>query len=298
MSKISLATVTPVYSGKDFLPELVSKIELLRNKWAEDDAPVELVEAIFVNDSSADGSYAILQELSESKKWLRVINLSRNFGQHQATVAGILHSSADWVVTLDEDLQHKPEYIDKMLVCAASSEHDVVYASAEGGAHGNTYRDKSSRLFKKAVSLITGNSHIDKFNSFRLIRGPIARAASSICSHGPYFDVALCWFTDRVESVELPLRDVRFIKSRDSGYTFRKLLSHAKRMIVSSEVKVIRLGASIGLLAVLVSLIFSFRTLFLKLLDPGSIPVQGWTSLFLVSLFFGGLLALMLGTFL
>jgi hypothetical protein len=60
-------------------------------------------------------------------------------------------------------------------------------------------------------------------------------------------------------------------------------------------VKVIRLGASIGLLAVLVSLIFSFRTLFLKLLDPGSIPVQGWTSLFLVSLFFGGLLALMLG---
>ena len=298
MQKIRLTTVTPVYSGEKFLPELIGRLEHLRSEWQTSEAPVELVEAIFVNDASQDDSLKVLYELQETMSWLRVINLSRNYGQHQATVAGILHSSGDWVATLDEDLQHDPFLIEQLLAHAVSSAGDIVYANAEAGAHRNIFRDQSSALFKRLVALLTGNRHIGKFNSFRLVRAPIARAASSICSHGTYFDIALCWFTDRVEAVQLPLKDTRFIDSGKSGYTFRKLLSHAKRMVVSSEVKVVRLGAGIGLAALLVALLLAIRTLGIKLIDPGAIPVQGWTSLFLVSLFFGGLLALMMGVML
>ena len=295
MKKVLLTTVTPIYAGREYLPELVDRLERLRSDWQQDKAPVELYEAIFVDDASQDGSLDTLYELQESRNWLRVISLSRNFGQHQATVAGILHSSGDWVATLDEDLQHDPRFIVELLAKAIESTGDIVYALAETAVHKSVYRDLSSKLFKKIVSLLTGNHHIEKFNSFRLVRAPVARAASSICSHGTYFDIALCWFTDRVQAVSLPLKDNRYAESRKSGYTFRKLLSHARRLVISSEVKVIRLGTSIGLFAMLVALLLAARTLTLKLLDPGAIPIQGWTSLFLVSLFFGGLLALMMG---
>ncbi len=295
MEKIRLSTVTPVYAGKETLADLISRIEELQNDWREKKAPMELIEAIFVNDASRDGSLEELYRLAKSKEWIRVINLSRNFGQHQATVAGILHSSGDWVITLDEDLQHDPQLVDGLLELAVTRKSDVVYANSNGRVHNHIMRDLSSRMFKKAVSIITGNRHVEKFSSFRLIRGSIARAASSICSHGPYFDVALCWFTDRVSSVNLLIKDIRYIESRKSGYTYRKLFSHAKRLIVSSEVKVLRLGAGIGLTALLFALILALKTLAVKVFNPGAIPVQGWTSLFLVSLFFGGLLAFMLG---
>ena len=69
-------------------------------------------------------------------------------------------------------------------------------------------------------------------------------------------------------------------------------------MVVSSEVKVVRLGAGIGFMAMMAALLLALKTLGTKLLDPGAIPVQGWTSLFLALLFFGGLLALMMGVML
>lgn len=295
MNKLSLTTVTPVYRGKDYLADLVAKIEEIRNKWSAEKAPVELIEAIFVNDASIDGSQDLLVSLEQQKEWITAIDLSKNYGQHQATIAGILHSSGDWVVTLDEDMQHDPLLIDILLETAVESRADIVYATAEEKVHNSLLRDYSSKLFKKTVSVVTGNQHVQKFSSFRLIRGPIARASSSICSHGTYFDIALCWFTDRVTSVNLPLKDLRFIEEKTSGYTFRKLLSHARSMVVSSETKMVRLGASVGLLSMIISLLVILQITFQKLFSPDSIPVQGWTSLFLVSLFFGGLLAFMVG---
>ena len=116
MNKVSITTVTPVYSGKDFLPDLIARIEQVRDKWSNANSPLELTEAIFVNDASVDGSLPVLYEISKTKPWVHVINLSRNFGQHQATVAGILHSSGDWIVTMDEDLQHDPSFIDTLLL--------------------------------------------------------------------------------------------------------------------------------------------------------------------------------------
>jgi glycosyltransferase involved in cell wall biosynthesis len=295
MTKVSITTVTPVYSGKDFLPDLIARIEQVRDKWSNANSPLELTEAIFVNDASVDGSLPVLYDIRKTKPWVTIINLSRNFGQHQATVAGILHSSGDWIVTMDEDLQHDPSFIDTLLESAIKSEMDIVYANPEHNVHENPLRDWTSRTFKGLVSYLTGNPHVREFNSFRLIRGPIARASGSVCSHGTYFDVALCWFTNRISSIKLPLKDVRFVESGKSGYTMRKLFSHARRMIVSSETKIVRLGAAIGFFAMLITVLLGSKILYNKFFDPESIPVQGWTSLFLTLLFFSGLLAVLSG---
>lgn len=295
ISPITISIVIPVYAGESYLSDLATQISHVLENWDNSTVPLELTEAIFVNDDSTDSSLAILYELQKTRPWIKIINMSRNFGQHQATVAGILHSSGDWIVTLDEDLQHRPALIESLLKHAVATEQDIVYAKPETKVHENLFRDWTSILFKKLISFITTNPHIQKFNSFRLIRGPVARASGSVCSHGPYFDIVLCWFTNRISSINLPMKDQRFVESKKSSYTIRKLISHARRLLVSSETKIVRLGAAIGFVAMLCSLLVGTQILISKLVDPTSIPVQGWTSLFLALLFFSGLLAILLG---
>ena len=292
---IKITTVTPVYSGKEYLPELVSRLEGIRNSWKESGAPVELTESIFVNDSSSDGSLEVLQGLARECSWVRIVNLSINFGQHPATVAGILHSSGDWVVTLDEDLQHEPEHIDAMLQTAIEHQSDIVYASPEEAVHQSVVRDWASRGFKKMVVALTGNTHVSDYNSFRLMRGTIARAAASVCAHETYYDNAICWFTSRIESKKIPMKDARFIQSGKSGYTLRKLFSHSRRMIMSSDTKVLRIGAIFGFIVMAFSVVFGINIVIQKIFSPHLIEATGWTSLIVVLLFFGGLLSLMVG---
>lgn len=292
---ITVSTITPVYAGDEFLPELVGRLQRVRDGWLARAAPVKLVEAIFVDDNSIDGSRDVLADLTREHPWVRLVELSSNFGQHRATVAGVLHSSGDWLVTLDEDLQHDPARIEEMLRLAVAERADVVYANAAGRVHGGSFRDFSSEATKRLVGALTGNGFVRYFNSFRLIRGSIGRAAASVCSYGTYFDVALCWFTTRIAVIRLPLKDVRYTEKGTSGYNIRKLASHARRLVVSSDTKVLRVAGGIGVLAILASVLAAVAVAGMKILDPSAVEVKGWTSLFLTLVFFGGLIAVQMG---
>src|SRR6478735_3726841 len=107
-SPITLSVVVPVYSGADYLAALIAEIDRVRTGWSDSGAPLRLVEAILVDDAAVDSSPTIADRLASEKEWVTVIHLARNFGQHPATIAGILHTSGDWIITLDEDLQHPP----------------------------------------------------------------------------------------------------------------------------------------------------------------------------------------------
>lgn len=289
-----VSTVTPVYCGGRYLAELVERIAMVRQNLETSDAPLRLMESIFVIDDAIDDSAGVLKQLSERWPWVHVVNLSRNFGQHPATMAGILYTSGDWVVTLDEDLQHDPQCISALLRRAVTEHVDVVYAAPQHRVHSYRMRDFASRATKAVLARVLGNPHIPEFNSFRLLRGVVARAAASVCSHDTYLDVALCWFTYRIRCVELDLRDRRSQDGAPSGYSFRKLLGHARRLLVSSQSKLLRVGAWVGGAAMAGSLLAATVVLIIKLIQPERIPIQGWTSLILVVLFFGGLTSLLL----
>jgi glycosyltransferase involved in cell wall biosynthesis len=295
---IFLTTVTPVYLGELYLNELVAEIVKLRDDWTKEAAPICLVEAIFVVDAAVDNSSQILDALAEQHAWIKPLHLSRNFGQHPATIAGILYSSGDWIVTLDEDLQHHPERIPTLLRKAAETGADIVYANPMGTVHQGYFRDFSSRLYKAVMVHLAGITHIRHFNSFRLIRGPVARAAASVCNQETYFDVALSWFTERVQSVVTPLKDRRVIKGEKSGYSIRALLSHGRRMMVSTQAKALRLGAAVGALSFGVSVTFGLYILVANMVEPTTFIVRGWASLFVAILFFGGITAFLLGVLL
>ena len=295
MNRISISAVIPVYSGQEYLSALVEELSRVHTEWENNNQILQFREAIFVDDAAVDHSGKILADLAQRYSWIKVVSLSKNYGQHPATVAGILYSSGDWVVTLDEDLQHRPENIIDLLQVVAKTGADVVYAKPISTVHKAGYRDISSRSYKKLLALLTGNPIIEKFNSFRLIRGSVARAAASVCGYDTYFDVALNWFTNRVEVTHLQMKDVRHIKSGHSGYNLYKLLSHGRRLVTSSQTKVLRFGAAIGVLSMIVALLFALGVLYDYIFYPGSIEVRGWTSLFIGVLFFGGISTFLLG---
>jgi glycosyltransferase involved in cell wall biosynthesis len=257
--------------------------------------PVQLIESVFVDDGSIDESAAVLDRLEAEHQWIHVIHLSRNFGQHPATIAGILHTSGDWVATLDEDLQHPPEHVMSLLREAVCNRCDIVYGKGSEAIHESYFRDGSSRLYKAIVGKMTGNPHIWKFSSFRMLRGSVARAAAALSTHNTYLDIALSWFTDRIGTLSLPLQDVRFISRGQSGYRLSSLLSHAGRMLASTEIKMLRVGAVIGVATLLLSLCMSGVVLVQKIWFPESIQVKGWASLILSILFFGGLTSVLAG---
>ena len=275
--------------------ELVAELAKVKSGWENDSHnPFRLLEAIFVVDAAIDDSEVLLSQLKDKHDWVRVVTLSRNFGQHPATIAGILHTSGDWIITLDEDLQHNPMYFIDLLAQMARSSDDIIYECPAAAVHQSAWRDLASRGFKAFMSWATDNPHIRLFNSFRLIRGPVARAAASACSHETYLDIAMSWFTKRVSSIILNLQDQRFISTGNSGYSLGRLLSHARRMIVSSRARVLRFVIVVGLFSVLVSSASGLYYSILRVVAPASIPVRGWTSLFVVITFLGGMLLLLL----
>ena len=289
----TVSVVIPVYSGEDYLEELASRLEAIHQDWDDRFQAVKLHEVIFVDDGSIDGSAEVLDVLSASQHWIQVVTLSKNFGQHPATSAGILHTSGDWVATLDEDLQHRPEDIEHLLLAGATASADVIYGEALGPVHGS-WRDSVSRFYKRLLATITGNPAIVQFSSYRVCRGPIARAAASVSGHETYLDIAFTWFTDRIITQKLAMIDHRYRASGRSGYSFLGLLSHARRLLISSHTRIGRLLVALGVGAVLLALFTSIRVIVGRLGGSEDIYVPGYASLMVTTLVFGGIIAILL----
>lgn len=283
---VTLGTVTPVYRGASYIPELVKALDDVRTTINRSGVPLQLVESIFVVDEAPDESGLLLEEAAANHPWVRVVTLSSNFGQHPATLAGIMYSSTDWLVTLDEDLQHHPRYILDLLRLAISEEADLVYGVSETVVHASWYRNLGSKIVKRVVSWLSGNVYIRYFNSFRLIRGDLARAAASLASHAAYLDLTLCWFTSRIHTKYLPLSDPR--SAKESGYSIGTLVRHAQRLLMASNLRGFGVLGLLAALSVALAIAGLIGVFVLRFAFPGAVTLQGWASLMVVNFLYGG----------
>jgi hypothetical protein len=116
-----------------------------------------------------------------------------------------------------------------------------------------------------------------------------------VSTHDTYFDVVLSWFTDRTGSLPLPLVDIRSVAGNPSGYSLKRLLRHARKMLISSEIKPLRVGSAVGAATLVASVLLAVWIFIVKLMRPEVIQVRGWASLIVTIAFFGGLTAFLLG---
>ena len=285
-----VSLVVPVYQGERTLQLLVDEVVPLTQLQVSDGGrQFRVVELVLVHDGAVDSSAHVMRELAERHAFVRPIWLSRNFGQHAATFAGLASTVGEWVVTLDEDGQQDPRDVSRMLDCALDQRVRLVYARPTNPPPHGPVRNAFSTLAKWLFARVLG-ANIGRFNSFRLIEGEVARSVAAYSGPNVYLDVALSWVVGLAERCPVRLRDER---GRRSGYTPRRLMRHFWQLVLSSGTLPLRLIAVVGFASIAFSIVYSA----LQIWDwwHHKIAVQGWTSLMIVTCLFAGLTLVSIG---
>ena len=279
----TVAIVVPVYRGEHVLPALIEEIDRsATSRVSAGGNRFRVSEVILVHDVGPDLSDVTIRTLAERYDYVRPVWLSRNFGQHAATLAGMSSTSADWIVTMDEDGQHDPEAIGSMLDTALSEGSPVVYANPTNAPPHSFFRNFTSRTAHWAARIMGVGAH-HEFHSFRLVLGEIGRGLAAYCGESVYLDVALTWVVDRTATCPIAMREER---GGRSGYSPRRLVSHFWRMVLTSGTRPLRLVALFGALLGLGALILTGWVLWSRFTHQ--IPVQGWTSVMVILLVTSG----------
>jgi glycosyltransferase involved in cell wall biosynthesis len=286
-----ISVVIPVYRGQDTLPTLIREIvPLTCEQMSPGGNRFAVTELLLVHDCGPDRSDKTIEVLSEQYAFVRPVWLSRNYGQHAATLAGMASATGDWVVTIDEDGQQDPADISIMLDAAVAESLQLVYAHPKNSPPHGWLRNILSSSAKFITSKLLGNDKIGRFNSFRLVDGEIARTLAAYCGNGVYLDMGLYWITGRIGHCPVTLRPEL---NRPSAYTYLKLLAHFWKLIFTTGTRPLRLITLMGFVSVLLAITISGYALYGKL--HGDVPVQGWASLFIIVAFFSGCILTALG---
>lgn len=286
-----LSVVIPVYRGAATLPGLVSQLtEYTESHRTSCGAEYRIAEVLLVYDHGPDDSASVIRQLEVDHPFVRAVWLSRNFGQHAATLAGMASSAAEWIVTMDEDGQHDPSFIGDMLDVALHQRSAVVYAAPTNLPPHGRFRNASSRTARFLFVRLLSTEGQPAFNSFRLMTGEIGRSVAAYAGSGVYLDVGLGWVTQAFATCPVTLRDEG---DRRSGYSTRALLSHFWRLVLTSGTRPMRAMSAIGAGFAAIGFVAVGVVLIGRL--TGAISVAGWASLAVFVLVGFGLVLFSLG---
>jgi glycosyltransferase involved in cell wall biosynthesis len=285
--KKSVSVIIPVFSSIKTLENLVLElIEYFHKSKKISNLGFELSKIVLVDDGSVDGSTFIMKKLESNDK-VKSIYLNRNYGQHAAIFAGVLSTTEDVLITMDEDGEHNPEIIENMIEKLELENYDIVYARFKHKKFD--FRETLSKQSKKFISIIAKDENINLITSYRAVRGSVFRSAAVYANNGSFLDIALSWISNRVSTVETEKRD----SYRDSTYTLSKLINHFNKLFFAAGIRPLIFLFNIGWITSLGSLfaigIIVYRKIF------SDIEVQGWVSSITVILFIGGIMISAIG---
>lgn len=259
MANISI--VIPVYKAEGSLHELYNRLTETMEKISDD------FEIIMVEDSGGDRSWDIILELAQLDNRVKGIQLSRNFGQHNALLCGIRAAQWDIIVTLDDDLQNPPEEIPKLFKKLIEG-YDIVYGTPQKEQHG-FWRKIASQVTKIALQRTMGAETARNVNAFRIFRTEVREAFADY--QGPFvsIDVLLTWGTRRFAAVPVH-HDIR--RAGQSNYTFRMLTAHALNMMTGFSTLPLQLASLTGFVFTLLGLVVLVYVVGRYLIQGGSVP--------------------------
>jgi glycosyltransferase involved in cell wall biosynthesis len=257
----SISVVVPVYNSEQSLRLLCERLDTLLPTLAS------VHEVVLVNDGSRDASWEVVQALSARYDWVRGIDLSRNYGQHNALLCGIRAARFEIIVTMDDDLQHPPEELPKLLDRLGEG-YDVVYGTPEEEPHG-VLRNLASRLTKLVLQGAMGAETARKVSAFRAFRAWVRDGFSGYRNTFVSLDVLLTWGTQRFAAVEVRQEPRRH---GVSNYTVGKLIRHALNMMTGFSTLPLQLASFIGFAFTLFGMAILGFVLLRFFLAEGGIP--------------------------
>lgn len=278
---LDVSVVVPVYGGSAALAELCRRVGA-----AMQSAGLRH-EVILVDDRGQVEAWRTICTIANIDAHVVGLRLGRNFGQHAATICGIARARGEWIVTMDDDLEHPPEAIPSMLA-AGDEDHPLVYGVFAQRTHA-AYRNLSSELMRRMLKRAFPDLNED-YCSFRAIHAPLAKKLDGFGLNRPYIDGMLSWLTASAATVNVSHEQRQHGKST---YTLRKLMSHAVNIFVTFSTLPLRIATYSGATLAVLSFLYLLYVIYGRL--SGNITNPGYASIMSVVLFACGIQLLILG---
>ena len=277
-----LSVVIPVYCGVKTVQQLVEGVTRVLTE-----AGIGF-EIILVDDGSPDATWSVLHHVHrERPNLIKAIRLMRNFGQHNAIMCGLRHARGDYIITMDDDGQHPPEEIPKLLQAIEETGADVVYGVPRERNHA-PWRNLGSWIVVSFYKLVFRTRVTP--SAFRIMRRQVVEAILSYDLNYTYIDGLLAWNTDRIAQIEVEHRPR---KAGRSGYNFAKLFTLAMNLFTNFSLLPLQIVSASGIAVAFAGLILGLYYFVQKIV--GNIAVPGYASLIVAVLILGGLQLLALG---
>lgn len=283
-TKDSLEIVVPVYNEEECIDELVRRLILLRERMVDVDVGI-----IFVNDGSRDASLSKLFDYAERNPFIRIINLSRNYGHQFAVTAGLDHVSCDYVAIIDADLQDPPELISEMFAKAREG-FDIVYGKRISRKGETLTKKLSAKYFYRFINRMCDVEIPQDTGDFRLISRRVVESLQSMRERHRFLRGLVPW----IGYPSYPFlyhRDERY--AGVTKYPMRKMIRFAFDAIFSFSNAPLRLATYSGLSIVVLGMLGGLLLLYLRFFTKYSVP--GITAAILTVILIGGAQIVMLG---
>ena len=280
----SVSAVVPVYNSEPTLSELVTRLRAVLSAEAAE------YEIVLVNDGSRDRSWEIVRDLARDHEEVVGISLARNHGQHNALLCGIREARGAVIVTLDDDLQNRPEDVPALLARIREG-YDVVYAVPQRQQWG-LMRNVAARVTKLVLQNAMGASTASMIGGFRAFRREVRDAFAGYGSLFVNIDVLLTWGAARFGTVVVTHEPRRVGRS---NYTLRKLVKHTLDMMTGFSTLPLQLATAVGFFFTLFGVGVLAFVLGRYVLQ--GVAVQGFTFLASIIAIFSGAQLFALGMF-
>lgn len=283
-SGLEVSIVIPVYRSESILPKLVAKVAEVMNA-------LELTgrfELVLVNDCSPDNSWKVINEQASLYPFIKGISLRKNFGQHNAVMAGLHHATGRYVILMDDDLQHPPSSIGKLLD-ALRGGFDVCYTNYVGRQHA-LWKKVGSKFNDLVATYALRKPKGLYLSSFKALRQEVVQEVIRYDGPYAYVDGLILDVTNSITSVDIE-HQARL--EGEGNYNLRRSLSLWLKMLTSFSVLPLRFATLAGFCLSAFSMIMILVITVQKFLHP-DYP-RGWTSLIATILLVGGIQTLCLG---
>ncbi len=279
-----LSVVIPMYYEEEVAHECYTRM-----KSVLDSLHGYTYEILFVNDGSKDKTGAILAEIAQNDKNVKVITFSRNFGHQAAVTAGLRYVSGDAAVIIDADLQDPPELIPDMLRLWEKG-GDVIYGKRKSRDGESRFKLLTASMFYKTIAALSDVEIPRDTGDFRLVDRAVVDTVNALPEHNKFLRGLFSWVGYNQKAFEYERKE-RF--AGKTKYPLSKMLKLAADGIISFSAKPLKLVGGLGILSIFLSFLILVYSLLSFVFSFGNLT-PGWTSIMVTVTFLGGVTLLSL----
>lgn len=277
-----ISVIIPAYNEAGNIKKIAERVsDQLRD--------TESYEIIFIDDGSEDLTLEEIKKVEQSDASVKFISFSRNFGHQKALKAGLDHAHGDCVISMDADLQHPPELLNK-LIEEWKRGFDIVYTIRKDQNNTGFLKKTASSLFYKVINKISDVDIPLGAADFRLLDRKVVNELRKFNENWLFIRGIVSWLGFKQTGIEYTAKDRQFGKSK---YSLKKMVSFALQGITSFSIVPLRISVIAGLFISLVSFLYTIYALLDKFIFKTVVP--GWTSILISVLFLGGIQLIFLG---